>query len=60
MKLEVWEWTVTGGGNCGGIGVAAEPFQAERGMEPRKARWRVGFPLMKELNYILLFCMKIL
>ena len=60
MKLEVWGWTVTGGGNCGGIGVAAEPFRAERGMEPRKARWRGGFPLMKELYYILLFCMKIL
>ena len=38
MKLEVWGWTVTGGVDCGGIGVAAEPFRAERGMEPRKAR----------------------
>ena len=25
--------------------MAAEPFRAERGMEPRKARWRGGFPL---------------
>ena len=38
IKLEVWGWTVTGGVDCGGIGVAAEPFRAERGMEPRKAR----------------------
>ena len=44
MNLEVWGWTVTGGGNCG-IGVAAEPLRAERGMERRKARWRGGFPL---------------
>ena len=51
---------VIGTFSVGSIGVAAEPFRAERGMEPRKARWRGGFPLMKELYYILLFCIKIL
>lgn len=60
MMLEFTGRTVTGGMDRGGIGVAAEPFRAERGMKPRKARLHGELPLKKEFCWILLFCVKIL